>query len=502
MILRSSSNPVTGTFLSPFSSSDSPNRDFHDHNKLSSSHGFHHLNLTPISCTNSSSPISEHNDSFRLGGFRRAWSDSNLEKFVYPSSSSDHKEELQNFTSHTPKRFTKRNYTTMLQTAPSFSIFNVNDHELQDQEKNGVEEEERGLMRTVTIGDIIEGTSNGELSFEKKSMGLIEEEGEEEQDQEVMNEIENLNLENVKEPVSPPMYLASGLGIDGIDFGGGGRGGGGFDSTLPNFDESDDLEEYYKRMVDEFPCHPLFLANYAQLLQSKGDLHGAEEYYYRATVADPEDGEILMKYAKLEWQLHHDQDRAWSNFERAIQAAPQDSHVLAAYASFLWEIDGDGEEDRWQTKHIQLPPGLIMDVDDDAASATNKGFAVEEYYKKMVEENPSNSLVLRNYAQFLYQAKGDIRGAEEYYSRALLADPGDGEIKSQYAKLVWELGRDRDKASSYFEQAVQAAPGNSNVLAAYASFLWETEENEEDSTCSDQFQEVIHHESSVTAATA
>lgn len=59
-------------------------------------------------------------------------------------------------------------------------------------------------------------------------------------------------------------------------------------------------------------------------LQSKGDLHGAEEYYYRATLADPEDGEILMKHAKLEWELHHDQDKALINFERAIQASPQD----------------------------------------------------------------------------------------------------------------------------------------------------------------------------------
>jgi predicted ATPase len=27
----------------------------------------------------------------------------------------------------------------------------------------------------------------------------------------------------------------------------------------------------------------------------------------------------------------------------------------------------------------------------------------EEYYKKMVQENPGNPLFLRNYAQFLYQ---------------------------------------------------------------------------------------------------
>ncbi|KAL7212744.1 hypothetical protein ACSBR2_015428 [Camellia fascicularis] len=66
----------------------------------------------------------------------------------------------------------------------------------------------------------------------------------------------------------------------------------------------------------------------------------------------------------------------------------------------------------------------------------------------MVEENPSNPLFLRNYAQFLYQSKRDLQGAEQYYSRAVLADPADGEIISQYAKLVWELHHDQDKAMS------------------------------------------------------
>ncbi len=48
------------------------------------------------------------------------------------------------------------------------------------------------------------------------------------------------------------------------------------------------------------------------------------EYYSRATLADPEDGEILVQYAKFVWEHDHDQHRALSYFERAAQAAPQD----------------------------------------------------------------------------------------------------------------------------------------------------------------------------------
>ncbi|KAL7243439.1 hypothetical protein ACSBR1_015768 [Camellia fascicularis] len=186
------------------------------------------------------------------------------------------------------------------------------------------------------------------------------------------------------------------------------------------------------------------------------------------------------------------------------------SNVLAAYACFLWEIEEDKEDcsvnDHTQIEeddkvpvevqktpfeeenelvspslHLAIGVGIdvavvggIDDVDCNAADF-GKGGNTEDYYKRMVEENPSNPLFLRNYAQFLYQSKRDLQGAEQYYSRAVLADPADGEIISQYAKLVWELHHDQDKAI--------------HVLAAYANFLWQTEEDkEEDGAVQDHIQ--------------
>ncbi|XP_058737891.1 uncharacterized protein LOC131610049 [Vicia villosa] len=122
--------------------------------------------------------------------------------------------------------------------------------------------------------------------------------------------------------------------------------------------------------------------------------------------------------------------------------------------------------------------GDYNSMDSDRNDGDNNNHGVEEYYKKMVQQNPGNPLFLRNYAQYLYQCKQDLEGAEEYYSRAILADPNDGEVLSQYGKLIWELHHDEERASSYFERAVQASPLDSHVQAAYASFLWDTEEDE------------------------
>ncbi|KAK4340635.1 hypothetical protein RND71_039136 [Anisodus tanguticus] len=222
--------------------------------------------------------------------------------------------------------------------------------------------------------------------------------------------------------------------------------------------------------------------------QSKGDFFGAEEHYFRATLADPKDGEVLSQYAKLVWQLHRDRDIALNYFERAALAAPENSHVLAAYASFLWEINYDDDEpdtnisrdkDKeteevatlhdidFQQGNRQVGPQLNLAAGFGIGSCgfsggmtLNEIIAAEDYYKSMIQENPNSPLVLRNYAQFLDQCKGDLRGAEEFYSRAVLADGSDGEIISQYANFIWQLHHDQDKASSYFKRAVQASPGD------------------------------------------
>lgn len=149
----------------------------------------------------------------------------------------------------------------MLRTEPSFSIYNSEDG-FGEESENGCSP----LERSVTIGDSI---GSREFSFGKKGMGLIEEDdNEKEQDgdeEEALNGFKNLGIEEIARPVSPPMYLATGFGMDGNGVGGG--GGFGVDFTPSCFDEGGDVEDYYKRMVSEDPSNPLFLRNYAKLLQ-------------------------------------------------------------------------------------------------------------------------------------------------------------------------------------------------------------------------------------------
>lgn len=157
----------------------------------------------------------------------------------------------------------------------------------------------------------------------------------------------------VAQPELPelPLFLARGMGIDRIASGlfTAGMGSQGAAARMASgVDEKVvmALDAQYKEMVDEQPGNALFLCNYAQFLHEvKGDPRRAEEYYSRAMLADPSDGEIMSQYAKLVWAVHRDHDRSLVYFQKSVQAAPRNSHVLAAYASFLWEQDDDDDLD-------------------------------------------------------------------------------------------------------------------------------------------------------------
>lgn len=149
-------------------------------------------------------------------------------------------------------------------------------------------------------------------------------------------------------------------GEDGGGFSGGGeyRGrGSGFGS------DSDNMDSYYKEMLQADPDNPLLLTNYARFLQEvQHNLKKAEEYYGRAILASPGDGDILSLYANLIWDVYKDAPRAESYFDQAIEAAPDGCNVLGSYAHFLWNAEDD-EEDKDTSHHQKMvPPTYIGTV--------------------------------------------------------------------------------------------------------------------------------------------
>ncbi|KAL6564514.1 hypothetical protein OROMI_015964 [Orobanche minor] len=359
MMLRSSSTPHLGSLLPLFS--DSPNNDnnHHHHRQPDKKHKPNTIhgrisrineNLPPPPPQGFRKPTfrspSPAETKTTAAGFRRVQSEGNLEVLVNASYNDIIDDE---FTLSDPKKPAGPGRPSCcrrtLEAIPSFSLGYLGTRSDDNDEESETEDDSNPMRMKNLVSEHVSDYYYGSLRFEDEGK----------------------------------MYLATGLGISGINYvdgyGSGGGGSGGYRAVAFDRDGGGDvrMEDYYRRMLGENPGNALFLRNYAQFLhQKKRDLEGAEEYYSRAILADPKDGEILLQHAKLIWELHHDKERAGIYFERAVQASsssPDDSHIHAAYASFLWDREDDNDDDE-ENAEDKFPAGRQFFRHESMASAT------------------------------------------------------------------------------------------------------------------------------------
>lgn len=95
-------------------------------------------------------------------------------------------------------------------------------------------------------------------------------------------------------------------------------------------------------------------------------------------------------------------------------------------------------------------------------------------YERLIAECDANSLVLSNYAQFLYTVAHDHDRAEHYFQCAAMAEPRDAEALSRYALFLWEERGDVSRAEELFLEAIELDPDNFHHSSSYAWFLWKT----------------------------
>ncbi|KAL5998898.1 hypothetical protein ACLOJK_009846 [Asimina triloba] len=128
--------------------------------------------------------------------------------------------------------------------------------------------------------------------------------------------------------------------------------------------------------------------------------------------------------------------------------------------------------------------------------------SVDAYYRKMIEANPENGLLLGNYAKYLKEIREDLDKAEEYCSRAILANPGEENVLALYADLVWQTRKDTRRANNYYNRAIEAAPDDCYVMASYARFLWDAEEEDENEGETSKRASFFHADASSAPVTA
>lgn len=98
-------------------------------------------------------------------------------------------------------------------------------------------------------------------------------------------------------------------------------------------------------------------------------------------------------------------------------------------------------------------------------------------YQHAISSQPTNVMLLSNYAQFLYVVRHDNNRAEEYFHRAIRADPADQEVLGRFATFLWLARGDNETAERAFRAAAALDPTNPHHAGEYSHFLWHSEDS-------------------------
>ncbi|KAL2332929.1 hypothetical protein Fmac_014142 [Flemingia macrophylla] len=90
------------------------------------------------------------------------------------------------------------------------------------------------------------------------------------------------------------------------------------------------------------------------------------------------------------------------------------------------------------------------------------------------EEDLTRNLIDFYFSLYAYWEESYMRQAEEYFKRAIEVEPPDAEAYNKYATFLWKAKNDLWAAEETYLEAISAEPDNSFYAANYAHFLWNT----------------------------
>jgi len=97
----------------------------------------------------------------------------------------------------------------------------------------------------------------------------------------------------------------------------------------------------------------------------------------------------------------------------------------------------------------------------------------DEAYEKALKIEPSNALVLNNYAYYLSLRNINLEKAEQMAKKAVELDPGNGSNQDTYGWVLFKLGR-YEEAQVWIEKAIQTGEESAVVLEHYGDVMWKT----------------------------
>jgi tetratricopeptide (TPR) repeat protein len=266
-----------------------------------------------------------------------------------------------------------------------------------------------------------------------------------------------------------------------------GRSGDDDDDNLSVGDVGGDEEE--DENLDADQAHIKELRVQGKMLEALGDLSGAEWAYQEALKIDPLNIKTLAVFAVFLHRKRGEMDRAAAFFGRALQQClPSLFNEIAASAGKrkirVVEVDAASTAD--PSSPLKSPislnsatasavTGSATTTEAVVASPGTSGIAiipdVEPGSGGLRIKNRDLVTLLMKYASFLTRAQGDVEAATAIYKRAVEIEPNDSLILGSAAHFLASEGGDHQEALALYSRSLKADPSNALHALWYAKLL-------------------------------
>lgn len=231
-----------------------------------------------------------------------------------------------------------------------------------------------------------------------------------------------------------------------------------------------------QRMAIDYPNNREVVNVYAEHMIALGDHDQALELLRRHLDNEATTAEDYIYLLQLERYLGREELVA-EDHRRALERFSEDESILT-YTAYLHLERGD-----YKGAIAMYREGLKRATTDEKRSELwgNIGDVYHEMendkaafkaYRKALDYNANNILVLNNYAYFLSLKNQELERALEMSYRAMSGEPGNAAYVDTYAWILHLLGRN-EEAKTYMRQALTiSSQRDASLLCHYGDILW------------------------------
>lgn len=234
--------------------------------------------------------------------------------------------------------------------------------------------------------------------------------------------------------------------------------------------------------LDADQAHIKELRVQGKMLEALSDLNGAEWAYQEALKVDPLNIKTLTVFAVFLHRKRGEMDRADAFFGRALQQClPSLFNETAASAGKRKIRVGEDEispaADQSTSSPVKSPISLGI------TTAGSGGISAEAAVSSSISQdfepgaagprirNRDVVILLMKYASFLSRAQGDVETASAVYKKAVEIEPNDSIVLGSAAHFLASEGGDHQEALALYSRSLKIDPSNALHALWYAKLL-------------------------------